>query len=733
MNLGKIFNIFKKGAKATSGQKGKKGGGMEWPAGLRIGIYGHANSGKTVYFTVLNEECKIAKDLQISVIDNATAGEFLSNYRMIWGLASGATGGGTVVDMRGDKKFPEPTISDKILKFNAILDHKKRVSVVTYDYSGRSVSIRERTEQTDKVIDFMSGCHGLLFFYDPKTLAAEMQSQEHVASFVSMLERLMPLNKRRLPIPIALVVTKADILPGFKGEEQIVLIRAEDESFVSEDFELFLDKVLTSNNIAANTVWAGTVREILIRLKDFLKVVTGRTLDFQIFFTSNTGEAPEKIGTDVGRSLYAPPAKIRPIGIREPFYWILKSIMRSRKISRMRAVARFITFVSIVWIILYSLPNLYHFKFLLSGAYKTESSILQAYKGNIYNTSVEERRKIVRAYDDYSRSWTVKWLYQPFQAPAERIKNSYSSLNVEAAATNLNQVIKNFTAIVSDTSAWPKVNPSDTQLIENERHKKLVEEFNGFHQGDETSILYKRSDRALNLWDMFKRAVAAPNDTTVWVTIQKQVQLDKDMYGNQMSAEEIDLGKALSKYKAKQIQIVTAQKAATELTGLIQEINSNPNGAFRLDTAVTLLRQTLANLDPAVDKTNIAMINRYLQAVARWNKRQQFTAKIEVLPEKAHLHIEVTENGKAPLWEEHNQISEGKEVPIYWKVGDNIHIAIDLKKQKCKWGKESSDRVVLKDKYSLFQMDGEVSFDNVGKKAGISFKPPLVEQLPVLK
>ncbi len=579
----------------------------------------------------------------------------------------------------------------------------------------------------------MIGCHGLMFLYDPKTLSAEMQSQEHVASFVSMLERLAPLKKSRLPIPIALVVTKSDILPGFSGDDQVVLIRPEDENFVSEDFEIFLDKVLTSNKIAVNTIWAGTVRNILVRLKDFLKVVTGRTLDFQIFFTSNIGETPEKIGTDVGRSLYTPPGKIRPVGVREPFYWILKSIQRSRKISRMRTIARFVTLVSIIWILFYSLPNLYHFKYLLSGLYRTENNILQAYKGNISNTSIEERRKISREYDNYSRSWTVKWLFPTFQAPSERIKSSYTSFNVEAAAGNLNQVIKNFTSIVSDTSAWPKINPSDSSLIETERHKKLVEDLSSYRQGDESSILFKRSDRVLKLWEMFRKGVAAPNDTTVWVLIQKQVQTDKDIYGNQLSSEEVELGKALAAHKIKQVQIVTAQKASSELTGLAQQINDNPNGAYRLDTAVTLLKQTLASLDPAVDKKNIDMINRYLQAVSRWNKRQKFTAKIEVLPEKSHLHIEVTEKGKEPLWEEHNQIMEGDQIPIYWKVGDEIHIAIDLKKQKCKWGKESSDRSILKGKYSLFEMDGEISFDNIGKKAGISFVPPLVEQLPVLQ
>ena len=279
MKFSKLFKIFKKGSKVAAGQKGKKSGRDKGPrSGLHIGIYGHANTGKTVYFTVLNEECKISKRLQISVTDNATAGEFLSNYRSIWGLGT-ATDVGTVVDMRGEQKFPDPTTGEKELIFNAIIDQSKKVSVITKDYDGKAISISERGELPEAVSDFMSDCDGILFFYDPKIMGAELESQAHVASFVNMLERLSPLDSR-LPIPIAVVINKADILPGFGGEEQVVLVSPEDEYLVSEDFELFLEKVLESNKISSNTAWAGTVRQVLVKLKDFLRVVLGRTLDF---------------------------------------------------------------------------------------------------------------------------------------------------------------------------------------------------------------------------------------------------------------------------------------------------------------------------------------------------------------------------------------------------------------------------------------------------------------------
>ncbi|MDH4156130.1 MAG: hypothetical protein OEW00_02500, partial [candidate division Zixibacteria bacterium] len=100
MKKADIIGLFKKG-KGKVKAKGKKGAEVSpWPAGTRIGVFGHQNSGKTVYFTVLNEECKISRNLQISVTDNATSSEFLINRRAIWGLGT-TSEVGTIVDLRG--------------------------------------------------------------------------------------------------------------------------------------------------------------------------------------------------------------------------------------------------------------------------------------------------------------------------------------------------------------------------------------------------------------------------------------------------------------------------------------------------------------------------------------------------------------------------------------------------------------------------------------------------------
>ncbi|MCB2229532.1 GTPase domain-containing protein [bacterium] len=737
MGFAKIFKIFQKGAKAASKSKGKdagSGGGMSWPEGIRVGVYGHANSGKTVYFTVLNEECKIAKDLQISVTDNATSGEFLSNFRSIWGL--GVTSDvGTMVDQRGEQRFPDPSASGKILQFNAILDRSKKLSVVSYDYPGNSVSISERTDITEKVTDFMDNADGLLFFFDPKTLQAELQTQAHVASFVAQLERLAPLSSR-LPVPIALVITKADLLDGFSGDNQVVLVPPDMEHVLAEDFERFLDEVLSSNRISSNPAWAGSVRNVLVKLREFLKVVVGRTLDFQVFFVSNTGQPPQKIGTDVGRSIYKPPERISPTGVKEPFYWLMNAIVRNRKISFFRKLSKYAAVLSIIWIIIFSLPFLWHFMYLLPKATDTEQSVVEQYKGNVINTSQEDRRRITNEYDRYERSLTVKWLFPRFIPPTDRIQNFYAKFNMAEAVQQLDRVIGRFASVVADSTLWPKLNPGDNSIILTDEHESIVSDLDAFHQGDEKSELYTRSDRALQYWDLFTRYIANRADTAAYGVIVEQVQLNERTYARDLSRAEQVLGQALvTNLKVRtqrKVQQAVAQRAGVELDDLIQKINSNPRASYRLGDAVSELRRIRAQLDPAVDAQSVQAIDRYLREADKWNTRRSFTFKAETIPGQGHLHVEVTPGGKDATWSDQSQILQGFEYSLEWKIGDDIHVALDTLNAPEMWGKSASDKKILTGKYSLFNMEGEINFENLGKTVTIRFNPPVNDRLPTL-
>lgn len=731
MGFAKIFRLGKKGAKKLPKGKKKAEPQAKWPSGTRVGVYGHTNSGKTCYFTVLNECCKTDRRLQISVSDHGTAAEFLKNYRSIWGLAT-AVESGTAVDLAGEKKFPDPTKHDKVIIFNATVDRGRKLTVVSYDYPGKAVDINEASDLKEKVTGFMAEADGLLFFYDPKLLQAELQNQAHVASFVNMIEQIAPLDSR-LPVPIGLVIVKADILPGFTGEDQTVLIHGEDEALLAEDYDMFLQRVLESNRIASNSAWAGTVRELLLKLRDFLRVVVGRTLDFQIFFSSNTGKTPEKIGTDVGRSIYTPPARITPVGVKEPMHWILNAIVRNRRISRFRFLAKWAAMLSLIWIIVFSIPFLFHFSYLLPKAQRVERDILKAYDGNVFSTSPTERGRIARAYREYKDAKTVKWLFPAFVPPADRIRAKYDQFNLADAEKALEGTIERMAGIVADTSLWPAVNPTDSSIITQEEHEKLLADLQSYHQGDEESKLYQRSDRVLNYWDLFTKALQAPNDTTYWNIIKRQVQQDQALNAKEISAAERQLGQVLMDREVKKVQKVIAQQTAFEFSDeIVSNVNDNPSPAYRLDRAVRDLRTIMAKLDQS-DIEHRRMIERYVEDAKAWSRYREYKAKIETLPGNAHIHVEVTDSGEDPAWTDLNQIFEGDEITIRWKPGQDIHVALDTPEHPCQWGKNPADKVVLSDKYALFDLEKGLSFENVGKKVTVHFEPPLTDRLPKLE
>jgi hypothetical protein len=738
MRFGDLFKIFQKGSKAASGHKGKGKGSapaFAWPPGIRIGVFGHTNTGKTVYFTVLNEECKISKKLQISVTDNATATEFLNNYRALWGLGT-TSEVGTVVDFRGEKKFPESTATEKLLLFNAILDRSKKVSVVAYDYPGEAVSIAGRHDLTDKVVDFMAGCDGILFFYDPKIIGAELEAQARVASFVNILERLAPL-KARLPIPIAVVVTKADVLAGFSGEEKVTLIGPDDEYIIAEDFESFLETMLENTKVAGDPSWSGSVRSVMVKLKDFLRIVIGRTLDFQFFFVSATGQTPEKIGTDIGRSLYTPPNKMQPIGVKEPFYWLLSAVMRNRSITRFRKVAKFITTICLLWIVLYSLPYLLHFGYMYSQPTKVETNILRPYNGNIGAASEAERLMIKNAYRNYAESWLVRTFFSEFEAPATRFKKYYETAHLKGATVTLDQYITQLTAMIADTTQWPTFRPSDSSLILSSEHKTLIAAIEGYHAGDTASVLYHSSGRILACWKFFLDAVSQPGSDAAWQLIHNQVGADRKFALKEMSEAEKRFGDVLLSQKAKKEQIAEEARTTAELGGWearIAKISKNPSPDYRLDSAVAELEIIKGQLDKTANAQTIARIDAYIAEANKWNDLQSFHYRIDAAPDGSHLHVEVVDEGKTPTWAVQEQYVAGYQrgYDLKWKAGDQVYIAIDTG-LACQWGKNAVDYKILDGKYSIFKMDGDVLFDNLRKTVRISFNPPLKKRIPEIK
>lgn len=725
----KLLKIFQKGSKAASKRKGKAPAEKyAWPSGIRIGVYGHSNSGKTVYFTILNEDCRVSKKLQISVSDMATYNEFLSNYRQIMGLDSSA-GDGTIVDLRGEQNFPEHTEGDRLLRFNFTLDRGKKLSVVSYDYDGEAVSISSPGDLHEKVLDFMDRADGLIFFYDPKLLSTDLASQAQVASFVTMLERLAPLNSR-LPIPVALVVTKSDVLPGFSGESESILVQLEDEQFLSEDFELFLEKVLSSKKIAANPAWASSVRNVLVKLKDCLTLVVGRTLNFQIFFISCTGQVPEKIGAEVGRSIYKPPKIIRPVGVQEPFYWMLKSVIRNRSISRFSRLARIIAYAGIIWTVAYSLPYLYHLEYLLPHTTAVEENILKEHSNDYLGITDKERPTIVREYDRYSRALTVKWFFPEYALVAGRISETYRNFDLRNMMEYLDRSILHFSGIVAKPKLWPVRNPKDSSIVLSEDHKKLEENLNKYHAGDSTSTLFQRSDRVLGYWDLFKRSIVNSPDTLTWSLMTNQVKTDRDLYGKELSVAENKLMDALRAKKTTRVQMVVSESAGMELGDRVDRINGNNDPEYRLDAVLIELKDIRKKLGSGQER---GMIDNYLSRTRDWSNSKKFRYRVEIVPDEGVLYVEVTRDGVDPTWSEFLPIYQDEEYEISWKVGNDIHIAFCEANKDCKRGSDPSDKIVLDGKYSIFEMGKDLHFKNIDKHVTLRFKPPLTESLPRLE
>ena len=739
MGLGKILKIFKKGSKATAKKKGKDAAGAtKWPSGTRIGIYGHHNSGKTVYFTVLNEESKVAKDLQISVTDNPTSAEFLANRRNIWGLGTSTTEG-TVVDQRGEQKFPEPTEEDRVLQFNAIVDRNKTLSIVTYDYPGKAVSISETSPVHDKVAEFMKGCNGILFFFDPKTLASELQSQAHVASFVNMLESIAPLEGR-LPIPVGLVITKSDILDGFNGEEKVVLVGDEHESYFSEDFELFLEKVLASNNIAGDSVWAGSVRKILVKMRDFLRVVVGRTLNFQIFFISNTGDSPEKVGSDVGRSIYLPPKRIRPVGVRAPFHWLLKAVLLNRRISGLRAVAKYVALFSLIWALLYSLPFMAHLWYYLPKATNVEDAILERHRGSIYTMDQSKLNDILKAYGDYRYARLVRLLYPNYPLVANSIMAKYQTANTGKALEELEMTIQRFSDMVAVRSGWPGAKVGDTVLIDNDEKRRFLEfgaVFETFVQSaDKTSDLFLRSERVQWYYNKFREVLFNPESPELWTLIRDRIKQDTESRTGKLSEAERLLHAALGKQEVVKKVVEVAREAANELDQIAGQINDNGDPEYRLKDAVSKLRTLKDKLLGNPDKRDdIQRIDRYIEQVNWFTTPRTYKVSIVSIPPDHHLHIAVKKRGGEADWKVGSQLYQGEKFTIEWKMRDEILIALDAKHLASgdeTWGKSPKELIKL-DKYSaIFDLKGTVTF-NSGLKATFDLEEDLTDRLPVIK
>jgi GTPase SAR1 family protein len=735
MKFAKIFKLGQKGAKRVKRAKGGAAPVAAWPEGTRVGVFGHENSGKTVFFTALYTQSKTTNDFHISVRDNATANEFFRNDMAIKGVDVDSGGTGTIAAKSVPKKFPDRTVKDVLLQFTAILDGSRKVPVVTFDYNGRAASISEHSDEAEKIRSFMADADGLLFFFDPKILGADPEVQARVSSFVNILELIVSL-KSRLPIPVGLVITKADTLPGYSGEDKTILIQPKDEQVIAEDYETFLERVLGFESLSGDREWASSVRNILVKLREFIRVVVGRTLDFQIFFVSSTGNRPEKIGAEVGRSIYAPPEKVNPCGVTVPFHWILNSIVRSRRLNVLRRIAGVVVAISIVWIVLYSLPFMVHFGVYLRSPLKIERNALKEVGENHGLMTKDQNSSISNAYDRYGRKGLVKIMFSEYQDQAGYLEDLYGGIGAPSATGRLDAIIVQLAGIVADERSWPIYESAKDKLKIEESTKRLLDELKDMSSKDEEASA-KRAGRALTLWDLFIKYLKNRSDAAISQTIWDQVDsYSRDPEYNQ---SEQKLGNDLrsivgagSAPAGSSLQEANTSLGAYDV--LKNEINKeDADPAFVLGEAVQKLEAIRRNLVRGVHDSQISAIDAYVAEAEQWERKRTYAFRLQNVPDDGHIHYEVTESGENPRWDKiGNQYMQGDKIDVEWQPGQEIHIAFDAAGADEHWGKTSSDMIVLREKYSLFDMDGSVTLLK-GNRIQFSYKGGLRQQLPKLR
>jgi GTPase SAR1 family protein len=735
MKLAKVLKLGQKGAKKVKKSKGAAAPAAAWPEGTRVGVFGHENSGKTVFFTALYTQSKTTNDFHISVRDNATANEFFRNDMAIKGVDVDSGGTGTIAAKSVPKKFPEHTVKDVLLQFTAILDGGTKIPVVTYDYNGKAASISERSDEAEMIRSFMADADGLLFFFDPKILGADPEVQARVSSFVNILELIVSL-KSRLPIPVALVITKADTLPGYRGEDTTILIKPKDEQVIAEDYETFLEKVLGFESMSNDREWASSVRNILVKLREFIRVVVGRTLDFQIFFVSGTGNRPEKIGAEVGRSIYAPPDKVNPCGVTVPFHWMLTSIVRSRRLNILRRIAGLVVAISVMWIVIYSLPFMIHFGVFLRSPIGTEKKALKEAGGSRLLMSPTQNSDVSNAYDRYGRRWMVKSWFPEYQAQAGYLEDLYGGIGAPSATGRLDAIIVQLAGIVADERSWPIYESAKDKLKIEESTRRLLDELKDMSSKDEEASA-KRAGRALTLWDLFIKYLKNRSDAAISQTIWDQVDAysrdpeydqSEQKLGNDLRSV-VGAGSAPAGSSLQEAN--TSLGAYDDLKGRINAKDADP--AFVLGEAADELMAIRGRLVPGVHNAQISAINSFLAEAEQYKQKRQYICVPKSIPEMGHLHIEVTESGESPKWSNTTQVFEGDPIKLEWKQGDDVYIAFDELKHKCNWGNQPSGLAVFEDDFALFETEGEVAFRNIGKTVTIGFKGGLKEKLPKLK
>jgi GTPase SAR1 family protein len=164
----------------------------------RIGLFGHRGVGKTTLLTMLYREAVGGRlpELRLAAGDASTA-----NY-----LAD------KVLQLESGSLLPA-TLAETALRFQ--LYHRgSRLELIVKDYQGEHVAVGRQ----EPIREFLRDCDAVWLCFDPELLDSSAERLRGEQEAEQMIEDYLKLDSEGPPRPMALVLTKADLLPPHHPE-----------------------------------------------------------------------------------------------------------------------------------------------------------------------------------------------------------------------------------------------------------------------------------------------------------------------------------------------------------------------------------------------------------------------------------------------------------------------------------------------------------------------------------
>jgi len=410
-----FLKYFKKATKLTgkAKQPGERGEPIDKSI-YRIGLFGHSDVGKTVFLTSVYAFSKDSPNLQLMAMGDTQA-YLEENFNLMQGKGSDQ-----ITRQKIDaRKFPGATSTEKKLNFSAQIGKTVNVTLETIDYSGQNLYIDSASGIPPELLDFYQICDCILFLIEPDAINSEGELTRRVASFTQLIKQLAgPLKK--LKIPIGLVITKADELPGFKSGLQSTLISGGFGYIKAQRFNDFLNGIVKQQYLVEYPEWKKTLRAVLGRFQSFFNPLIKSTLDYQVFFVSSTGNPPQVIGNEPGNLSKTPPADFRPLGVSQPLEWALKRIRACRRAVILNVIFKWFVFISLFLVMMTSLVNVYNIK-------KIDSLVDSI--SNLRLDKLEAYSDLATAFNSYSNNFLIKLFFNDFSQVANEKYSHFSGVS----------------------------------------------------------------------------------------------------------------------------------------------------------------------------------------------------------------------------------------------------------------------------------------------------------------